>query len=118
MMELSRCGAKRDCGWRVLIRESDPIEVDEREDGVLVSVSARRTEPPSYDYRLQFTPEEALALVFMLPAETIAGAVRNLGDYGYNLREIVPEIQKQLSMGLIPDPEEVEPTIRDTSLTR
>ena len=66
-------------------------------------VVALREYKPSYRYNLRLEAEEVVACLLSLPPETIAAAVSRLRDE-FDTARIIPELQKQLTIGLVSEP--------------
>jgi len=98
-----------DCGEKVVTREEDKqrVQKTETEDSVDVIIRARRNTESNYVYRVRLNTEDVLRCLFTLPADTIADAVSRLKE-AFPLEEILPELQKQLTLGALQTEEEEE----------
>jgi hypothetical protein len=100
-MRLTREGMYRRRGITVLIREKDGNFIQKTATGVKVAVGAGRGQGASYCYELHLGTQEIVECLLKCPPDTIAEALRNLGDK-FKLKNILPEIHRQLALGAFP----------------
>jgi hypothetical protein len=101
-MRLSKRGIHRNCGVTEVIRPSDSTTVKTAKEPteLLVVTNAKRGVGSSYHYYLRLSPTEVIRLLLTLPTDTIPKAVEELREE-FNLSELIPELQKVLTNGVI-----------------
>ena len=106
-MKFVRSGMYRNCGTKLLLRETDSVEVTFSSEHpvaphqrVVIRGTAPRAEGSSYYYRLELTPADVLKCLLTLPPQTMADAVKQVADR-FDVAKVIPEILQHLAVGAI-----------------